>query len=201
MDTDSGKESEEKTKISSIIDLLRNAIASIVSKLRSERGRRIIVNHLLPISIFLLISVLIFRNLIGVDGEIVNGDLVRPPDSGRLLHYYYPIWSEYESVTLISRLPQLMFYLPFIEMGLLFGMDTTEILVIIFIFIETLAGLSMYYASRYLLKKTYKNHDQKIIIASFSAGLAYMWSAYLIFQSFHPFMRVAFAFPPYVSAS
>ncbi len=170
----------------------------LISKLRSDKSKQLIMNYIIPISFFLLISVFIFRNLIGVEGEIINGDLVRPSDLDKFYNYFTPMWREDESVTVISRLPGLLFYLPFFGIGHLFDLNTAEVLIIVFIFVEMLTGLSMYYASKYILTKTYKTVNYKIRISAYSAGFAYMWSSFLIFHTLHPLIRVAYALAPLI---
>jgi hypothetical protein len=167
-------------------------------KMRSERSRRFLIHHLIPVFLFLFISVLIFRNLIGSEGEIINADLIKPPDLERFFQFFNPMWSERENINVISRLPQLLIYLPFFGIGFLFGLDTAGVLILMFIFIEFLAGTSMFYVSRYLLKKTYRNKDLFITVAAFSAGLAYMWNTFLIQRTFHPILRLAYAIAPII---
>ena len=156
----------------------------------------IIISDFIPILFFLLLSIFIFRKLIVTDGIIVNGDLCKPPELGRYFHWFYPMWRGADSVSVISRLPGLLFLAPFFAFGSIFNLDTTEVLILVFIFIEFTAGISMYYASRHVLQRTYKKINPKIVVASLIAGLAYMWSVYLIHHSFHPFIRVSYALAP-----
>ena len=86
-------------------------------------------------------------------------------------------------------------------------------MILVFIFYEFLAGISMYYASGYILKKTYKkldyngnsdddnSSDSIIKIASFMAGLTYMFSYFLIFNFKYPQHRVAYALAPIIFLS
>ncbi len=168
----------------------------ILARLKGERSKELAIRHILPATFFLLLSLFIYRNLLGANGLIINADLARPPELGRFFQYYYPMWNEYSSISVISRLPQLLFYLPFFAIAYLFNMDTTEMLVMIFIFTRTLAGVAMYYASSHFLKRSYGTRNKKVIIASLSAGLAYMWSAYVIYHTFHPFILAAYSLAP-----
>ena len=155
-----------------------------------------IIHHLLPVAFFIVTSIFIFRKIIFADGVIVNGDLTRPAELERFSQFFYPLWSDYESISVIARLPQLLFYLPFIGIGYLFNMDTTEVLVLVFISIFFLSGIFMYYSSKCLLTRSYDEKNITILIASISSGLAYMWSTFVIYQVYHPLILAAFAFAP-----
>ena len=136
---------------------------TIYSRLRNKFTKKFIINHLIPILFFLFLSIFIFRDIIGVEGVIIQGDFIYSPDLEKFSQYFYSMWDENLGLSALSRLPRLLFYLPFIEIGFLFNMSTTDIMVITFIFCEFLAGISMYYASRYILSKTYKKFVHKII--------------------------------------
>ena len=177
-------------------DLPKKSTGGILTRLASGRKKEFVIRHILPSAFFLLLSLFIYRNLLGANGQIINADLARPPELGRFFQYYYPMWNEYGSTSVISRLPQLLFYLPFFAIGFLFNMDTTEMLVMVFIFTKTLAGVAMYYTSSYFLKRSYGTHRKRIMIASLTAGLAYMWSAYAIYHTFHPFILTAYSLAP-----
>jgi len=146
--------------------------------------------------LYLFIAIFIYRGLIGAEGEILNRDLVKPPSLEGFFHFYYPLWSEYESVSTISRLPQLMLFLPFFGIGFLFDMDSSEMLTTMYISFHFLAGAGAYYTTRYLLKRTYRKERLKIMGASFVAGLAYMWSSYIIYRSFHPSILAVYGLAP-----
>ena len=159
------------------------------------------------------------------------------------------MWDEYGSTSTITRLPEFTLHGPFFAIGSLFNMDTTDVTILIFIFCEFLAGISMYYASRYFLTKTYGKVDSEtfvdkivrcikcnkkqkisgklgekitvtcpecnikgtfffsklsesqyniILTASIIAGLAYMWSFFMIYNYLYPFIRFAYAIAPFV---
>jgi len=174
----------------------KGAAGGILGTLKGAKTREFMTRHLLPSAFFLLLSLFIYRNLLGANGQIINADLARPPELGRFFQYYFPMWNEYGSTSVISRLPQLLFYLPFFTIGFLFNMDTTEMLVMIFIFTKALAGVAMYYASSHFLKGSYEPRKKRIMIASICAGLAYMWSAYAVYHTFHPFILTAYSLAP-----
>lgn len=129
--------------------------------MKNEKTKKFVINHLIPILFFLFLSLFIFRNIIGLDGVIIDGDFIYSPDLGKFFKYFYPMWDDNLSLGALSRLPRLLFYLPFIQIGFLFNLKTTDVIIIGFIFCEFLAGISMYYASRYLLSKTYKKRVNK----------------------------------------
>ena len=192
MDTDSVNQHVQEDKITQ-----RRSLRNIIkSKFSNEKAKNIFMNHLLPIILFLLLAIFIFRGIIGVEGEIIQGDYAYPPELERFYHRIQPIWDDYASTTTLSRLPRLLFYAPFFALGFLFGMDTTQMLLMVFIFVEFLAGTTMYYSSRYMLKKTYGNNSYRISVASMCAGFSYMWSHFLIFNSFYPHIRAAYALAP-----
>ena len=240
---------------------------TIESKLTSPNAKKLIINHLLPILLFLFLSIFIFRNIIGVKGVIIQGDLIYSPNLEIFTKDFYPMWNDNLSLSALTTLPRLLFYLPFVEIGFLFSMSGTDIWVMTFIFCEFLAGISMYYASRYLLKKTYTRIDHaslitkeircpkckykitvsgspgdkvycacskcgdrgiftfpeekkdskksrksdvievdsslqnRINIASLVAGLAYMWSSYLLQNFLFPQHRFAYALAPFILLS
>jgi hypothetical protein len=180
-------ETPQKRKLGSVLLL----------KLRSERAKRVFIYHLVPISIFLFLAIFMFRNIIGVKGVIIQGDFTYPPDLDRFFKFFYPMWDDTTSVGALARLPRLLFYLPFFAIGFAFDMDTTEMLTMIFIFAEFFSAFSMYYTSRYLLKKVYDISELKISIASFIAAMSYMWSFYLIYNSFYPHHRAAYSLIPF----
>ncbi len=179
----------------------RSILGIVKEKLTSERSKMILKTYYLPITIFLVLSLLIHRKLLFTDGMIVNGDMVRPPSLGRYFGYFYPMWNEFDSVTVLSRLPQLLFYAPFFALSFLFGLDTAGMVMLVLIFIKALAGISMYFSIRYLLKKTFNLEDDeikglKIWAACLLPALLYMWSSYGIYHAFHPAIMAAYALGP-----
>ena len=168
---------------------------------KNRRMKTIFLNHVLPVSFFLLFSIFVFRGLIGHGNVIAGADLVKPPELSRFFKFFYPMWSEYEGISVLPRLPQLIYYLPFFGIGALFNMNTKQVLLMVFIFNRTLAGVSMYYASRYLLKRSYKKINIKITVASFVAGFAYLANGYLTHHSTHPLIQASFAFAPLIILS
>lgn len=194
MATNTNNESDEK-----IEDSQRNPLRnSIVSKLKSDRAKELFIEHFIPVSIFLFLSIFIFRNVIGAKGIIAQGDFAYPSNLEGFYRFFYPMWDDHTSISALARLPRFLFYLPFFAIGSMFNLDTTEMFTLVFIFCEFVAGISMYYSSRYLLRKTYKIEEYKIAVASFSAGLAYMWSYYLIFNFKYPHHRAAYALAPFI---
>ncbi len=238
----------KKTKFSKRNLLINN----IIFKFKFIEAKKFAINHLIPILFFLLISIFIFRGIIGNDGIIVEGDFIYPPDLNRFYHnFFYPIWDANTSTSTIQSLPRLMIYLPFYTISSLLKMDTTQMMILVFIFYEFLAGISMYYASGYILKKSYLKNNNKIItkkkirysifkkyfinlsvnpaekihrespncddksiyrfpedqmvsnfytikIASFIAGLTYMWSYFLIFNFKYLHHKAAYALAPLI---
>ena len=119
------KEPQKRSRIGSLINDLKY-------KIRSDKGKEFFINHLIPFLILLCLSIIIYRNIIGVEGEFINADLVRPPELDRFYELFTPMWRENESVTTMSRLPGLLFYLPFFGLGFLVNSGTSEVLVLIF---------------------------------------------------------------------
>lgn len=194
MVTDVHKDAAEKKNIPRVSSL----IIAIKSSIRSERSTNFLIDHLIPLSLFFMLSIFIFRNIIGVKGVIIEGDFAYPPKLEGFFRFYYPMWDDYTSISAIARLPRLLFYMPFFAIGFLFDMDTTEMMVMVFIFCEFLAGISMYYASGYILKRSYNDNERLITIASIIAGLAYMWSYFIIFNFKYPHHRAAYALAPFM---
>ena len=153
-------EEDDETNKSSQKTSLRSTIAS---KKKNWCAKKFTINHLIPILFFLFLSIFIFRGIIGADGVILQGDFAYPPELDRFSQFLAPMWDEYSGTTTIATLPRLMSYLPFFTIGSLFEMSTTEMMVLYFIFYEFLAGVSIYYASRYILGKTYKKITHKIM--------------------------------------
>ena len=157
----SNKKQSEKNN-----DLQKVKLKKIIySKLKCKFTKKFIINHLLPILFFLFLSIFIFRNIIGIDGVIINGDFIYQPDLKKFSQSFYSMWDSDIDLNGLTRLPRLLFYIPFIEIGFLFNLNTTDIIVMGFIFCEFLAGISMYYSSRYILIKTYKKICNKNTIS------------------------------------
>ncbi len=76
--------------------------------IRSERFRITLARHVIPIVLFILLSVIVHRNALVADGVFLKGDLARPLDLESYSSIYYPLWNEDLSVPNLSQLPQLM---------------------------------------------------------------------------------------------
>lgn len=142
------------------------------------------------------LSIVIFRNLLISKGIIVNADLRYHNNLQDQFNWHYPTWNSHYSRR--ANFSQLPFYLLFFSIAFLLGFDTTKMLILAFIFIETLTGVSMYYATYYLIEKTYKKLRIQKVIASALSGIAYMWSPYIIAQVTHRYIRFAYALAPLI---
>ena len=108
----------------------------------------------------------------------------------------YPLWNDQLSVPSIFSLPKLPILAPFFGLGLALDWTTTQMMTIFSILAQALAGISMYYAARYLLHKAYEKPERITTLAALIAGIIYMWSPYLINHSRHPMMMFAYGIAP-----
>ncbi len=169
-------------------------------ELWKQRALKLLIYHGLPLAMFLLVAFMIHRNLLLYDGVIVIDDLTRPSDPSKWMDTFYPGWDPSMSVSVMARATQLFLFLPFLLFGQIFGLSTSKVLGLNFIFVSFLAGASMFYASRYFLIKSY-GKDRFTSFVPALLGIAYMWNAYMLFQSFHPYIRAGFAMAPLVVLS
>ena len=190
--------SKRETSFESVTDEI---IESQSPNPRPRKIKTLFLNHILPITLFLSLSFFIFRKLIGAEGEIVHYDLVRPPELDRFFEFYFPMWNEHQGISVLSTLPQLLFYLPFFGIGFLFDLDTLSVLVLILIVSQTLAGVSMYYMSRYLLSRSFEASHYIVFSSSLFTGFAYSCSNFFISHGIHPFIRLTYALAPFLILS
>ena len=93
--------------------------------------------------------------------------------------YSHPYaWTEQISTShSLQEIWMTTFHYPFFFIGYIFHLSMFHIFVLEEIFIFSLAGLSMYYLTSYLLKKFYTNKYQKLLaVSSILAGLFYMFN-------------------------
>ncbi len=164
--------------------------------LRSDATKRTVARHVLPVLAFFLVSIIVHRKALDGDGVFVNGDLARPVTVENYLGYFDPMWNADQGISTLSRLPQLLLLYPFLGAASLLGMDTTQFLKAEFVAIWALAGISMFYVTRFLLEERRRDGDFDANIPALLAGMAYAWNGFTIAHVFHPFIRIALALAP-----
>ena len=154
------------------------------------------LTQIAPILVYLSLALLAHRGIIFSEGHIIHGEFIKITDLGNYFRHIYPLWNDQLSISNIFRLPDLPILAPFFGLGFALKMSTTQMMIIVSILAQTLAGISMYYAALYMMNKAYKKPDRKITLAAAIAGIIYMWSPYWIAHSVHTLFMLAYGIAP-----
>ena len=160
--------------------------------------------HLLVIIFYLITSLFLYRKLLfksGIKYTLLIGDLSLPATIKGYIKLYIPMWNDLLSISNWISLSRLFIFFPFLVLGWFFNLTPYNLFLILLIFAETIAGISMYIFSYYLLHRLFDKENEKISqfyisSVSFIAGILYMINPYVLQLSHHITLKIAYSFFP-----
>jgi hypothetical protein len=159
--------------------------------------------NVFAVIIYFSLSMIIYRvPLLSTDPNIsvISGDLVTPGSLENFIKQFYPLWNDNLSSSNWVTVSRLFLYAPFLITIQFLNISPLQALNILWIFTETIAGMSMYLLSSYILQKTREKRNINLIeTAAFVSGFLYMFNPYVLQLSHHITLKFVYAlFPLYI---
>lgn len=164
--------------------------------------RQFVINWILPLVAYLLFSLIIFWQLIFLDGFTINVDYSFPQTPSGFMKLVLPFWNDISGNSTIERLPQLPLILLAFSIGVFLNLTSQQVLGWLSIIFSTSAGIGIYSLIHFCRKE---NQDYQIsnenMLGAFFAGFVYMWSPFIVGQAVHPFIRISHGILPFLALS
>lgn len=157
--------------------------------------------HKYGILIPVMFSLFAYRLVLARPGLVEYGDFVFPIYLKNYLTHTYPLWTDLGCYNNFEFYPRTLGYSPIFLLGYLPGVGAALFERWLLLFVCTVSGVSMYFATYLVLKQVYGNEPKTkklLIVASIAASLIYMNNPYTINHVGHIYLRYAYGVAPLI---
>ena len=156
--------------------------------------------HLSAVTLIIVFGCLLFYRHFHNQGMLMHADMTFPLTLDRITGEITNTWLEYGGFNIVQFIQNSPWILSFMLVAKVFGLSTSQYLLVMFVTTFSLAGVSMYALSYSTMRtlKPLENSRYGLFAGAFLAAIVYMYNPFSLFDLWPFMMYAAYALMPFI---